>query len=165
MVDAAVEGLAQEAILDWAAVSEQFDQDAFMRDGVAVLRGVMTPAATRRLRASCERVQELNDEWLDHDWLEPAQWEQMGWRPPTCEPLSEEEKAKARGASQVLNSVLGRIWRSARENNAEATPGNPNFVRDSHSIRHQLMTTASSRAAPSPARHGTRMTIRRTILG
>ena len=59
----------------------------------------------------------------------------MGWRPPTCEPLSEEEKAKARGASQVLNSVLGRIWRSARENNAEATPGNPNFVRDSHSIR------------------------------
>ena len=129
------EGLGQEAILDWAAVLEQFDQDAFMRDGVAVLRGVMTPAATRRLRASCERVQELNDEWLDHDWLEPAQWEQMGWRPPTCEPLSEEEKSKARGASQVLNGVLGRIWRSARENNAKATPGNPNFVRDSHSIR------------------------------
>ena len=59
------EGLAQADILDWPAVQAQFDEEAFLRDGVAVLKGIFTPAATRRLRESCERCQLLNDSWLD----------------------------------------------------------------------------------------------------
>jgi hypothetical protein len=112
------ESLEFEDIFVWSKVVEQFEAQDFMRDGVLILTGVMTPLATRRLRESCERVQRENDSWLDHDWHEPTQWAPLGMRPPTCEPLSEAEKARARGACQVLNGVLGRIWRSVRENTA-----------------------------------------------
>jgi len=104
-----------EPILDWGKVMEQFDQDAFMRDGVAVLKGIFTPEATAKLVASCERVQRCNDDWLDHDWHEPSQWAALGLSPPSCPPLTEAEKDRARGGCQ-LAGVLNPIWKSVCEN-------------------------------------------------
>ena len=113
------EGLAREDILDWRRVQEQWDEEAFMRDGVAIFRGIFTPAATRRLVESCENVQRHNDRWLDHDWHEPSQWEALGLRGPTEPPLTEEEKATARGGCQLLWSTLGRILNSVRDNKVD----------------------------------------------
>jgi hypothetical protein len=104
-----------EPILDWDKVVEQFDQEAFMRDGVAILKGIFTPEATAKLVASCEHVQRCNDEWLDHDWHEPSQWEPLGLSPPTCPPPTDEEKDRARGGCQ-FSGVLSPIWQSVCEN-------------------------------------------------
>jgi hypothetical protein len=60
-------------------------------------------------------VQRCNDEWLDHDWHEPSQWEPLGLSPPTCPPLTDEEKDRARGGCQ-LSGVLSPIWQSVCEN-------------------------------------------------
>ena len=40
-------GHALEDILDWSKVTEQFDVETFMRDGVAVLKGIFTPKSVR----------------------------------------------------------------------------------------------------------------------
>ena len=47
-------GLARAPVLDWAKVMAQFDAAEFMRDGVAVLKGIFTvEAAARRGRLTC----------------------------------------------------------------------------------------------------------------
>lgn len=40
----------------------------------------------------------------------------MGLSPPTCPPLSGDEKSLARGGGQILNGVIGRIFESVQEN-------------------------------------------------
>ena len=137
------EGLAREDILDWRRVQEQWDEEAFMRDGVAIFRGIFTPAATRRLVESCENVQRHNDRWLDHDWHEPSQWEALGLRGPTEPPLTEEEKATARGGCQLLWSTLGRILNSVRDNNPDHSldlSTGLGQLRDARSMRWPLGT-------------------------
>jgi len=137
------EGLAREDILDWRRVQEQWDEEAFMRDGVAIFRGIFTPAATRRLVESCENVQRHNDRWLDHDWHEPSQWEALGLRGPTEPPLTEEEKATDRGGCQLLWSTLGRILNSVRDNNPDHSldlSTGLGQLRDARSMRWPLGT-------------------------
>ena len=107
--------------MDWTKVRAQLDVDGFMRDGVAVFRGVFNDAMTRQLRQSCEHVQRLNDSWLDHDWHAPDQWRAKGLYPPTTHPLTEHEVAGARGSCQVVSRVLGRIFESVQESNRGTT--------------------------------------------
>ena len=127
-------GLAREPILQWPKVMAQFDVAEFMRDGVAVFKGIFTPDAARRLVASCENVQRQNDAWLDHDWLKPGQWAALGLKPPAVPPVTAEEKAAARGGCQLMGRSLSRIMESVEQSN-----GGPRFgtgsLRDSRSMR------------------------------
>ena len=133
------EAKALPPILDWEAVEAQLDTEAFLRDGVAVLRGVWLPAATSGLLESCVNVQRENDKWIDHDWHEPSQWAERGLNPPTCPPLTEVEKNEARGKGQVLHYTLGPIFRSVKDNNPETVAGGAHFglgmIRDERTIR------------------------------
>ena len=75
--------LQQEPLFQYDPV---IDQEQFRRDGVLVLPGVYTPAATQRLTLACQRIQRLNDQWVNKDWLDPvtvAGWKAAGLRPPT----------------------------------------------------------------------------------
>ena len=90
----AAEALERADILDWQAVLSQFNREDFLRDGYCALHRVFTADATRRLLESCKRVQALNDEWLDHDWHEPTQWEHLGLQPPSAQPTSQPPKVK-----------------------------------------------------------------------
>ena len=100
------EALERADILDWQAVLSQFNREDFLRDGYCALRRVFTAGATRRLLESCKRVQALNDEWLDHDWHEPTQWEHLGLQPPSVPPLSDENKNRARGGCQLSGGLV-----------------------------------------------------------
>ena len=103
------EALEREDILDWGAVTAQFDRERFLREGYFALRSIFTPAATARLKRSCQAVQALNDEWVDHDWHEPGQWARANLRPPTAPPLSAEQREQARGGCQLLGRMLHDI--------------------------------------------------------
>jgi hypothetical protein len=41
-----------------------------------------------------------------------VQWAKLQLHPPTVPPLTEAEKASARGGCQLLNQAMGRIFRS-----------------------------------------------------
>ena len=91
---------AREDFLNWQAVIGQFDAEIFLRDGYAVLRGVMTPAAVDAWTAALQRGQELNDRLLAADWG-AVDWEQLGRRPPTATVDPQDIRA-ALGGSQLV---------------------------------------------------------------
>ena len=90
----------REEILDWQAVIVQFDANAFLQDGYAVLEGVMTPGAVHAWTAALQRGQELNDRLLAADWG-AVDWERLGRRPPTAS-VAVEDIRGALGASQLV---------------------------------------------------------------
>ena len=55
---AAVERRQQEPLFDMVALREQLAAANFSREGVAVLRGVMTPDTTRRWTEALQRCRE-----------------------------------------------------------------------------------------------------------
>ena len=67
----------------------------------------------------------------------------MGLNPPSCAPLSEDEKASARGGCQILVGALARIFHSVQENSpsmdqerkAMVRGGPSGLLRDSDSTR------------------------------
>ena len=127
-------------ILDWGKVEAQLSMESFLRDGVLVLKGIFTPEAIGKLRASCENVQRQNDSWLEHDWHEPTQWAALGMHPPTADPLTQDEIEDARGGCQLLNgSGLHRIFQSVEANNPQEAAKGTHFgsgvLRDLRSIR------------------------------
>ena len=107
---------------------------------------MLTEPALADLTAAIERVQRLNDEWLTRkcigpissvaslrmrtccadDWHAPAQWQRVGLSPPTCAPLSAEEKGAALGGCQLAldggRGRLSRIFQSAIDNSAAGGP-------------------------------------------
>ena len=60
------------------------------------------------------------------DWHAPAQWQRVGLSPPTCEPLSAEEKGAALGGCQLAldggRGRLSRIFQSAIDNSEAGGP-------------------------------------------
>ena len=62
------------------------DENVFRCDGVWVLPGVFTEAATSRLIQACENIQRYNDAWVNCDWRAPSRltaWAAAGLRPPS----------------------------------------------------------------------------------
>jgi hypothetical protein len=87
------------------------DQEAFRRDGVWVLPGIYTEAATARLLEACKRIQRCNDEWVNHDWLAPpmrAAWTAAGLRPPS-----------ALAPSKMRESLTGGTQKGARDSSTK----------------------------------------------
>lgn len=75
--------LQQEPLFQYDPV---IDQEQFRRDGILVLPAVYTELAATRLTHACQRIQRLNDKWVNKDWLDPlavAGWVAAGLRPPT----------------------------------------------------------------------------------
>ena len=56
------------------------------------------------------------------DWHAPEQWQRLGLSPPSCEPLSAEEKRVALGGCQLAldggRGRLSRIFQSVLDNSA-----------------------------------------------
>ena len=57
-----------ELLDETAPAIRGFDRQLFEADGVYVWPSVLTPRASAALRAACQRVQRLNDEWISTDW-------------------------------------------------------------------------------------------------
>ena len=72
----------REDIFDMSAVAAQFDHASYVRDGYAVLRGVITPKAVEEWTAALKYGQQLNDRLLTSDWAE-IDWQGLGRTPPT----------------------------------------------------------------------------------
>ena len=87
-------------IFDMSAVVEQFDYDSFLRDGYAVLRGVMTTEAVEEWTVALKYGQQLNDRLLTSDWTQ-IDWHGLGRIPP-IRTLTPKEIQKALGGSQQL---------------------------------------------------------------
>ena len=85
-------------IFDMSAVAAQFDHTSFLRDGYAVLRGIMTPEAIEEWTTAVKDGQQLNDRLLESDWTR-IDWHGLGRRPPT-KSLTSDEVANALGESQ-----------------------------------------------------------------
>ena len=85
-------------ILDMSSVVAQFDYDSYLRDGCAVLRGVMTQEAIREWTAALTSGQQINDRLLVSDWAR-IDWLGLGRTPPT-KSLTPEDIEKALGGSQ-----------------------------------------------------------------
>ena len=91
---------ARDDLLDLAAVREQFDRGAFLRDGYAVFEGVVRPRARERWLAALERGQQLNDALLRADWS-AIDWHGLGRRPP-AERVPAADLERAAGGSQQV---------------------------------------------------------------
>ncbi len=89
----------REDIFDRSAVAAQFDHASFLRDGYAVLRGIMTPNAIEAWTAALKHGQQLNDTLLTSDWSR-IDWHGLGRPPPTKSLISDEIK-NALGGSQM----------------------------------------------------------------
>lgn len=89
---------SREDLFDWSAVEAQFDYDSLLRDGYAVLRGVMTPDATAAWTEAVQFGQRINDALLGADWRE-IDWLGLGRNPPE-KSLAKEEIDRAVGGSQ-----------------------------------------------------------------
>ena len=89
---------SREDLFDWSSVEAQFDYDAFLRDGYALLKGVMTPDAVEAWTEAVQFGQRINDALLRADWKE-IDWLGLGRNPPD-QSLSAEEIEGAIGGSQ-----------------------------------------------------------------
>ena len=63
-----------EPLLDMAEVRRQLGSQSYAEDGVAGLRGVMTPEAQRQWETALELCQELNDRLVLADWQRDIDW-------------------------------------------------------------------------------------------
>ncbi len=89
---------SREDLFDWSSVEAQFDFDTFLRDGYAVLRGVMTPATVNAWTEAVQFGQRINDALLRADWNE-IDWLALGRNPP-AKFLSQEDIERATAGSQ-----------------------------------------------------------------
>lgn len=139
-------------VLRWRDVREQFNEEAFLRDGVQVFQEVFTDDALREIIAATARVQALNDEWLVHDWHEATQWAPLALKPPTVPPLTPGEKALALGKGQMAldggRGRLSRIFRSVEENTRGDVP--PPARRDSAAAINPKGKDGVSPTNPAP---------------
>ena len=86
-------------LLDLAKLDVQFSYDAFLRDGVAVLPGVLTPDAQRRCSEAVVETQALNDDFMLSDWSQ-IDWAALGEPAPPLPPV--DTRRGAIGKSQAL---------------------------------------------------------------
>ena len=91
---------SREDVFDMSAVAAQFDHASFMRDGYAVLSGIITPKAVEEWTAALQYGQQLNDTLLTSDWTR-IDWHGLG-RPPPKKSLTADEIENALGGSQML---------------------------------------------------------------
>jgi hypothetical protein len=69
-------------------VVQQFDLEKFERDGFWVWESVLNERCIQQLSRACERVQQLNDQWIGFDW-ESLDWESLrAASTPLAEPAS-----------------------------------------------------------------------------
>ena len=87
-------------LLDMASVSAQFDAEAFLLDGYAVFREVMTLDAIDEWIAALRRGQQLNDALLRADW-NLIDWHDLGRAPPEKFLTSAEIDAALGGSQQA----------------------------------------------------------------
>ena len=85
-------------ILDLDELEAQFDRDTYLRDGYAVLRGIVPPSVIETWTKALQYGQRRNDALLQADWSQ-IDWLTLGRRPPKCQ-LSAEAIAGALGGSQ-----------------------------------------------------------------
>lgn len=85
-------------IFDWDKLEAQFDRDVYLRDGYAVLRGIVPPSVIATWTEALQYGQQRNDALLQADWS-LIDWRTLGCRPPECQ-LSAEAIASALGGSQ-----------------------------------------------------------------
>ena len=88
-------------IFDMADVTAQFDYDSYIRDGYAVLRGIIAPDAIEAWTAALKIAQQLNDRLLLSDWGQ-IDWQGLGRRTPPSKSLTADEINKALGGSQAV---------------------------------------------------------------
>ena len=89
----------REDLFDMSAVAAQFDGASFLRDGYAVLRGVMTSRTVEMWTAALQYGQQLNDRLLTSDWTQ-IDWYGLGRTPPT----------KSLTADEIKNALSGSQW-------------------------------------------------------
>ena len=83
-----------------SSVVAQFDYDDFLRDGYAVLRGIMKTDVVEEWTAALKYGQKLNDRLLMSDWTE-IDWHGLGHVRP-IRTITPEEIKNALGGSQQL---------------------------------------------------------------
>ncbi len=91
---------AREDFLDWQAVLDQFDAEAFVVDGYAILRGVVTAASVGAWTAALQRGQQLNDRLLAANW-QTINWQRLGRTPPTATVATDDLHAALGGSQRV----------------------------------------------------------------
>ncbi len=85
-------------VFDLEALKAQFDRAAYLRDGYAVLRSIVTPPAIETWIRALQYGQQRNDALLQSDWSR-IDWLALGRRPP-ARTLSADDIAGASGGSQ-----------------------------------------------------------------
>ena len=90
-----------EPLLDMAEVRRQLASQSYAEDGVAVLRGVMTPEAQRRWEAALELCQELNDRLVLADWRRDIDWRALRVRPPSAVHTADQKRAALGGCQRL----------------------------------------------------------------
>jgi hypothetical protein len=92
-------------LLDTEAIDQQFDRDAFLRDGVVIFQGVMTEDGRRRWTAAAREAQALNDRLIHAApaWATGIDWEALGRADgPPERTLTADEIEAAVGTSQSI---------------------------------------------------------------
>ena len=105
--DAASRRRACSPLLDEVALETHLDRAAFLRDGVAVLPGVMTAAARKRWAQATQKAQDLNDRMIRAapSWPELIDWPKLGRAQPPAKVLAADDIANALGTSQAIKTT------------------------------------------------------------
>jgi hypothetical protein len=92
------------ALLHEAVIKEHFDREQFLRDGVALLPGVMTDEARLRWAAATQGAQDLNDCMISAapGWPDLIDWPALGRAAPS-QVLTQDEISRALGTSQAIH--------------------------------------------------------------
>jgi hypothetical protein len=99
-----------------AAATEEFDRNAFLRDGYWVLPGIMTEETRCTWSAALRQAQAIHDAFIVDDWRGKIPWAAMGWTEPSTGSVPPAQlRAEAQGRSQELPRVLERFSSEWRE--------------------------------------------------
>lgn len=92
---------AAEPLFDWDKVMEQFDREAYERDGYCAFRGIMTEETRAQWAEGLLECQRLNDRLLLSDMQKEVDWDGLGVKQAPTGRLTAEEIAKAEGTAQA----------------------------------------------------------------
>eukprot|EP01052_Picozoa_sp_SAG31_P011123 SAG31_NODE_623_length_13492_cov_62.118196_9_plen_260_part_00 len=91
---------AVEPLFHWDKVLQQFDREAYERDGYCALKGIMTDSTRKQWTEGLVQCQRLNDRLLLSDFS-MIDWEGLGLMHTPPGRLTEQEIEKARGTAQA----------------------------------------------------------------
>jgi hypothetical protein len=92
------------ALLREGVIKEHLDREQFLRDGVALLPGVMTDEARLLWAAATQEAQVLNDRMVSAapGWPDLIDWSALGRAAPPSQVLTQDEIGRALGTSQAI---------------------------------------------------------------